>query len=212
MPIEYSATLNKKRIDLNYTFLNKQKNSRAALEDDFLYFKKPFKFTLDKLYSSDTKELTLDYEILSIKFKKQTILGKTYLIGAVDTYIENWQEYGQPFRIILKSKSDDNDSIDEDDEAILALAAQEQYFIKLYPVPFSDQITFQYHLNSAVDVKVELRNINGGSTITLAPFKHQEPGDYTYTVPVNSSLPQGLYVVRLQEGANLHTRLIVKSN
>ncbi len=74
--------------------------------------------------------MTLDYELLSIHFKKQIIGKHTYLTGKIDSYIKNWKEYGQPTSIVLKRLDNDIDL-----EMLNALVAQEDQFIKLYPNP-----------------------------------------------------------------------------
>lgn len=174
-----------------------------------LYFENPFHFTLDKLFSHDLKKTTLNYRLLSINFKKQVISNNTYLVANTDTYIDEWKEYGRPSRIVLKRKG----SYSTIDEAIIsALAAQEDQFIKLYPVPFNNQLTVQYQLELASTVYVELVSIIGGNPIVIKPNEMQQPGSYTYSVPVNTNLPDGLYVVRLTAGNQLYTRLITKEN
>ncbi|MDO5968372.1 hypothetical protein Q4Q35_00995 [Flavivirga aquimarina] len=210
LPIELSFKGSDKSMDVNYSILEQQDTIIASFQDDYLYFKTPFNFTLDKLYSSNPKELSLDYGVLSINLKKQVISNSIYLIGTVDTYIDNWMEYGQPTRIILKPKHEADNS--EDEALLLALAAQEDQFIKLYPVPFVNQLTVQYQLEMVANVYVELVSINGGNPIVVVPTTHQDPGNYTYAVPVNPSLPEGLYVVRLFAGNQLYTRLIIKDN
>lgn len=196
--------------DVTYTFLGEEKNIKAQLQGDFMYFTEPFIFTLDKLYTSYPNELSLDYEVFSIDFKKQDVSGNTYLIGSVDTYIKNWKEYGQPTRIILRPKGTESSS--EDDEVLLALASQEGQFIKLYPVPFVHQLTVQYELEIDATVYVELVSINGGNPIVIVPTTPQVAGEYTFPVAVDPGLRQGLYVVRIVAGNQEHTRLIIKSN
>lgn len=214
VPIELSFKGANEAINITYNFLGKKENTKASLQDDYMYFKTPFNFTLDKLYSSNPKELSLDYEVLSMNFKKQKLSNRTYLIGSVDTYIDNWKEYGQPTRIVLRSKNGTDSEIgdEENEEMLLALAAQEDHFIKLYPIPFREQLTVQYQLDTDADVYIELLGINGGDPIVVLPKKHQQAGDYTHTVPVNASLKQGYYVVRLTAGDQLYTRLIIKEN
>lgn len=210
LPIKLSFDSTGNSIKLNYVFLEQEENIIASFQDDFMYFQTPFSFTLDKLYTSYKNELTLDYEIFSIDFKKQTISDNTYLIGNVDTYITNWKEYGQPTRIILKPQG--SSANDENDEILLALAEQEDAFIKLYPVPFHDQLTVGYQLETKASVYIELISINGGNPIVILPTTPQEAGDYMCSIAVNPSIQEGLYVVRLIAGGQLYTRLIMKEN
>ena len=59
---------------------------------------------------------------------------------------------------------------------------------------------------------MELVSVNGGSPIIIKANEIQQPGDYMYTIIVNDNLPNGLYVVRLLAGNQVHTRLITKEN
>lgn len=210
LPLEISFKDLDGRLEVNNSLQDSQQNIPASFLDDYLYFDDPFRFTLDKLYSSDPKELALDYEVLSLHLKKQMISNRSYLIGAMDTYIENWKEYGQPTRIILRPKNGDYSG--NDDEMLMALAAQEDTFIKLYPVPFVDQLTIQYELEVGAQVYMELVSLNGTHTTVLVPAVYKAPGYYMHTVPVDPSLPEGLYAVRLIAGGQLYTRMIIKDN
>ena len=67
-------------------------------------------------------------------------------------------------------------------------------------------------MDAAENVYVELISLNGTNKIMILPTTQQQAGDYTYTIPVNPTLPEGLYVVRIIAGNQLHTRLIIKDN
>ncbi len=209
LPIEVSfGSENGQEATLNYLFLEENKKEIIALiEEDYLYFQTPFTFTLDKLYSSNPKELTLDYQVLSMHFKKQVIAEQPYLIGMIDTYIKNWKEYGQPTSIVLKRL---DNAIDLD--MLTVLAAQEDQFIKLYPVPIVNQLTVQYDLEVATNVHIELVSLYTNHSILIAPSSMQQAGEHTYTVPISGDIPSGMYVVRLTAGNQLYTRLITKEN
>ena len=209
VPINLSFTVNEDSFDVTSYFEEENLSLNAIWQDDNLYFKNPFNFTLDKLFSHTPEKLTLDYRLLSLKFKKQIISNHTYLLANADTYIDEWKEYGRPSRIILKQKGNTS-SLDED--LLAALAAQEEQFIKLYPVPFKNQLTVQYQLDVASTVYVELVSINGSNPIIIKPNELQQQGDYIYNISVNDNLPNGLYVVRLIAGNKVHTRLITKEN
>jgi len=209
VPIKLSFTLNEDSIDVASSFEEENVSMNAIWQDDNLYFKNPFNFTLDKLFSQNPQKLRLDYRLLSLNFKKQVISNHTYLLANADTYIGEWKEYGRPSRIVLKQKGNTS-NLDED--ILSALASQEDQFIKLYPVPFKNQLTVQYQLEVASTVYVELININGGNPIIIKPNEIQQPGDYIYTISVDNNLPDGLYVVRLLAGSKVYTRLITKEN
>ncbi len=175
--------------------------------DGTIYIENDVIFALDKLYSNDPNEETLDYTIFTLGLDKKEVKGEVYLTGLVDTFIASWAEYGEPMSLVLKSK-ENRTTIDE--EMLLALASQEDQFIKLYPVPFNDQLTVQYQLDIAANVSVELISLNGVNKTVILPSTQQQAGEYTYTIPVDLSLPNGLYVVRLMAGDQLYTRMIIK--
>ncbi len=208
LPIEMSFdSENDSLININYSFLKEEKRIAASKKQDYLYFKTPFNFRLNKLYSSNPRELTLDYELLSIHFKKQIIGNHTYLTGKIDSYIKNWKEYGQPTSIVLKRLDNDIDI-----EMLNALAAQEDQFIKLYPIPLKNQLTIQYELESDTNVQIELVGLYANRSIIIAPASLQKAGKHTYNVPISGNIPEGIYVVRLTAGNRLYTRLITKEN
>lgn len=197
-------------MEVTAAFLEQEKKATATFEEDYIYFHEPFVFTFDKLYSSNKHELTLDYDLLSIAVQKQRISGQSYLIGSVDTYITNWKEYGQPSRLILMPA--DTEYNEAHQEMLLALAQQEHEFIKLYPVPFTDQLTVQYELEVAAEVYIELNSLTGGDPIVILPPTQQQAGDHLQSARVSPGLKAGLYVVRLWAGDQYYTRLIIKEN
>lgn len=186
-----------------------EKNAIAQWQDGNLYIKNDLKFSLDRLYPDNPDELSLDYNVLTLSLQQKELLGKIYLTGSVDTFIESWTEYGQPMSLVLRRKGSE-DTLDV--EMLKALAAQDDQYIKLYPVPFNYSITVQYQLETSSTVYVELISLNGTNKIVIQPNIVQQAGEYTYTIPVDGSLPGGLYVVRLIAGDQLYTRMIIKDN
>ncbi|MEP1488830.1 MAG: T9SS type A sorting domain-containing protein [Algibacter sp.] len=187
---------------------DKKINSTAVWQDETLYFNNTNeKLKVDRLYSGHPKQLTVNYSLLSVSLQKYKDQGAGYIIGSLDSYIPSWSEYGRPMSIVLKPEG----STGIDDETLLALAEQDQ-FIKLYPVPFNQNFTVQYQLEKAENVYIELISLNGINKIVILPTTEQQQGDYTYSVPAASSLPEGLYVVRIMAGGQLYTRMIIKDN
>ena len=166
-------------------------------------------FSLTKIYPEHPNKLNLNYNLLSTSLQKFTFQDNNFLIGSLDSYIPEWTEYGAPLSLILVPEGEETFL---NEETLLALAAQEDQFIKLYPVPFKDKLTVQYQLDTASNVYVELISLNGTNKIVILPTKLQQAGDYIYTIPIASTLPQGLYVVRLKAGNQLYTRMIIKEN
>jgi hypothetical protein len=193
-----------------YTLIDGQeKSGTAQWQDGNLYVDSDLKFNLNRLYPDNPNELSLDYTVFTLGLQKKELMGSTYLTGTVDTFIESWTEYGQPISLVLRPKGFE----DNLDIALLeALAAQEDQFIKLYPVPFDNSLTVQYQLETPSEVFVELVGLHNAAHINILPKTVQQIGEYTYTIPVDSNLPEGYYVVRLTAGNQLYTRLILKNN
>ncbi|WP_303315439.1 T9SS type A sorting domain-containing protein [Flavivirga abyssicola] len=212
IPITITIDIDKESNEIQVScILEEQKiNTHAIWQDETLYFKNLSQTVrLSKLYPQHPTKLTLDYNLLATSLQKYTYQNSKYLIGYLDTYIPEWTEYGAPMSLVLKPEGSKNGL---NEEALLALAAQGDQFIKLYPVPFNEQLTIQYQLKVPSSVYVELISLNSTNKIVVLPSIRQQAGDYTYTIPVESSLPKGLYVVRLIAGEQLYTRMIIKDN
>ncbi len=204
-------TGNSNHINIQAIVAGQALQGTGQLQDGSIYVDSDMTFTLDKLYSGNPNELSLDHTLFTLGLEKKTWADHTYLTGFVDTYRASWKEYGKPMSMVLRPKTEAGEG-DIDVEILAALAAQEDQFIKLYPVPFNTQLTIQYQLETPDNVYVELVSLNGTNKVVILPTTQQQAGDYTYTIPVDSSLPVGLYVVRLLAGEQLYTRLIAKDN
>ncbi len=213
MPITITIEVDEETeiIQVNSQLENQELSSNAIWQDETLYLEDLTQIlTLNRLYPEQPNKLSLDYNLFSASLqKKYKYQAVNYLIGYLDTYIPEWTEYGKPMSLVLKPEGTER-SLDE--EAILALAAQEDQFIKLYPVPFNERLTVQYQLETDAQVYVELISLNGTNKIEILPITEQKAGNYTYSIPVDQGLPEGLYVVRIQAGDKLHTRMIIKDN
>lgn len=208
-PLALAFETENNNVQIAGTIANQHKEATAQFDNSTLYVDSDTSFTLKKLYSSTPHALTLDYTLFSMALEKTTFQNQDYLVGAMDTFILSWTEYGNPMRVVLKPK-DAQGSINMD--MIEALAAQKDQFIKLYPVPFYDSLTVQYQLETTSQVFVELYSLHGSDSITILPTTLQQAGDYTYTIPVSPGLAGGLYVVRLIAGNQTYTRMVIKDD
>ncbi|MGY5352464.1 T9SS type A sorting domain-containing protein [Wenyingzhuangia sp. IMCC45533] len=91
----------------------------------------------------------------------------------------------------------------------MALAEQKHEFIKLYPVPFENQLYINFELEQAETIQVKLTGINNGQTKIVEHGKQLQAGNQTYTVNA-SDLPNGMYVVKVITDSKVHTRIVVK--
>ncbi len=213
IPIDVTVEINPETeaINVKTELVDQQLSSTAIWQDETLYLEDVTQtVTLSRLYAEHPKQLDLDYNFLSLQLQKYKYQGVTYLVGVLDSYIPEWKEYGKPVNLVLKPEGVEGNELDE--EVILALAEQEDQFIKLYPIPFNEHLTIQYQLETSSNAYVELIDLHGTNKTIIQPTIWQESGDYTYSIPVNSSLPEGLYVIRLMAGDQLYTRMIIKEN
>lgn len=202
---------NANKINLQAKISDQQIKGNSELIDGNLYFKDQVVFTLNKLYSGHPKILTIDYTILSLELKEKTFQGRKFLTGYLDTYIQSRREYGQPMRIVLKKK-DLESSEDINDSLLSAFEDQENQFIKLYPIPFNENLTVQYELDSSSSVEIELLSLSSGQGKIILPRQQQAKGKHTHTLSIDTKLREGLYVVRLHTNDKIYTRMIIKDN
>ncbi|NJB82057.1 T9SS type A sorting domain-containing protein [Wenyingzhuangia aestuarii] len=187
---------------------NQQKFSNYVLFEDNNLFVDNFKFTLKKQYTHNLRVPNLNYHVLGMDLNKQTYNNISYLLANLDTYIEDWQETAPPMSIVLRPKTTKAISKDEE-EKLVALAQQKEEFIKLYPVPFENQLHITFELEKKETVQVKLTGVNNAQTIVLEPGKILQKGNQTYTANT-SYLPSGLYVIKVITDDRVYTRIIIK--
>ncbi len=184
--------------------------TKAVWQDQMLYFEDPEKtFRLKRLYPESPNRLYLNYNILSLNLKEYNYNGLNHLIGQVDTYIPEWAEYGKPMSIVLAPKGNGKYL---EEQFLLELAKQDEHFIKLYPVPFKDKLTVHYQIENKANVSAELVSLDGLRKLNILSDRLQLADSYTHTVTVNSSLPKGIYVVKVKVNGKLYTRLVIKED
>lgn len=177
----------------------------ALLKDNTL-FVTDFNFKLDQLYPHDFKNDQLNYEVLGMNLSRKSHNNIPYLLVDVDSYIDYWREPGTPISLVLRPK---NNTVSVQDEALLvALAAQKTEFIKVYPVPFNEQLYVAFELNKPAKIQVALTSVTTGQTQIVAATS-LEAGTQSFTANTGN-LPKGFYVVQIQENEKTHTRTIIK--
>lgn len=179
----------------------------VVLFDNNNLFLEGFNFKLDQLYSHSFKTYQLDFSILGMDISKKTYNGTTYLLADVDSFIGVWKEPGTPISLVLRPKTDTKIDKQEDD-VLLALASQKEELIKLYPVPFKEQLYIGFDLENQAQIKITLTSIATAQTMQIATA-NVEAGLQSYSVDT-SNLPDGYYVVKVQENEKTHTRIVIK--
>lgn len=206
LPIEMSfSKSNKGDIKAKINFDGKTFEDTAFLKDNTLIVS-GFKFNLEQLYPHDFRDIKLSYDVLGMNLSQKNYNNIPYLLMDVDSYIDYWREPGTPITLIMRPK---NSTITQQDEAImLALASQKTEFIKVYPVPFNDQLYTAFDLKEPAQVLLTLTSVTTAQTQTIKAA-NLDAGNHSFTVDT-SNLPKGFYIVQVKENDKLHTRTIVK--
>lgn len=177
--------------------------------DNELYFDN---LTVTLPHTSFRKDIPtkVPYELLSSELNLKAFNGKQFLVGTMDSYITAWSESGAPLRFVLEKKASfTNTDTTLSDEALAALAQQNNRFIKLYPNPFSKDLIVSYKLETTGTVSVKLSDLNGNFSKVLEASKSQAKGEYRYYVN-GSSLQKGLYIVTVMVNGVKKTRIVIK--
>ena len=138
---------------------------------------------------------------------QKTYNNISYLLADVDAVINTWKEPAPPISLVLRPKNDTVISTEED-AVLLALAAQKTEFIKVYPVPFGEQLYIGFELANPAQVQVTLTSVSTANSVQVATTSLQA-GMQSYSVNT-ATFPKGYYVIRVQENEKLHTRIVIK--
>ncbi|WP_281235321.1 T9SS type A sorting domain-containing protein [Flavobacterium gelatinilyticum] len=206
LPLEIVFSKNKRGdLSTRIHFENKTFENTALLKNNTLIVS-GFTFKLDQLYPHDFKNDRLTYEVLGMNISSKIYNNTPYLLIDVDSYIDYWREPGTPITLVLRPK---NDAVSAEDEALfLALAAQKTEFIKVFPVPFNEQLYVAFDLKEPAKVQLQLISVTTGQTQKVAAAS-LEAGNQSFTVDT-ANLPKGFYVVQVHENDKLHSRTIIK--
>lgn len=186
-----------------------------VLQDDVLLLDNAVYFDnsnviLPHVVYSESLPKELNHNLLSADIQLKQLGGNTYLTATVDSYIKQWNESGEPTRVVLKKKAGFTNSDEElSDDALKALSEQEESFIKLYPNPFVNDLIVAYTLTEKANVQVQITDLNGTNTNVLEVGQSQEKGEHRYFFNA-SSLKKGAYIVAVTVDGKRNTRLIVK--
>lgn len=188
--------------------INKTSTEQTALlNDNALYFEKQY-MTFELPYSENPNSNFVTWQLLSSQMEFKTINKKTYLTGSLQTFSEEYKESGPPMQLILRQTEGDEELTKEE---ILALSAQKEHFITVYPNPFESDVLIEYELETDADVNVNVYDLSGNAAgITLEPGAVQTQGKHKYTLN-GSSLRPGMYIVRVGVGGVMHSRILIKN-
>ena len=208
LPISIAFEKDNDSIEISLRYNDNFYTTKAIWQDENLFFQEDIILELEEFYGLEEDAL-LDYNLFSIRFTKKEVLGQSYMVGYIDSFIEKRTEYGEPLSLLLLPENL-NTNISE--EMLLALASQEDQFIKLYPVPFKNNLSVQYTLDKADYVQVELYSIDNGTKLIISPTALEEKGTHLHSITVNQSVPDGLYIVKAIVGSEIYTRTVIKEN
>lgn len=187
------------------TFEGKTIEDLALFENNNLFLE-GFQFKLAQLYPQRFDSPTLEYNVLGMDMSLKTVDNIPFLLADVDANITTWNEPAPPISFVLRSKKEV--FTPEDDALFLSLASQKAEFIKVYPMPFQGQLYIAFELENPAQVQVTLTSVATARTVQVATTSLQA-GLESYTVNT-SDLPNGYYVIRVQENEKLHTRVVIK--
>lgn len=211
LPLTLSLVYDAETETTNYTltFNGKEHTGIAINEEDALFFE-DLKINLKRLYFNAQEEQYLDYSILSGNFVSKVYKNKTYLTASLDSYVEAMKEPGSRFALVLTKEQDETENGKEiSKETALALAEQQDSFIKLYPNPFETDLYIAYTLEKSGFVQVEVSDLHGTQRHVVEQGKTQNSGNYTYYFN-GISLLKGMNVITIFVDGKKHTKLIVK--
>lgn len=207
LPIDITFTKNELGdLQTKIIFEGKTFEDLVLFENNNLFLQ-GFKFNLEQLYNHSFQDFKLDYTVMGMDLSQKTYNNISYLLADVDSFIETWKEPAPPISLVLRPKTDTTITTEED-EILLALATQQNEFIKVYPVPFQEQLYIGFELANPAQVQVTLTSVTTAQTVQVATTNLQA-GMQSYSVNT-ASLPKGYYVIRVQENEKLHTRIVIK--
>ncbi|WP_408040298.1 tetratricopeptide repeat protein, partial [Tenacibaculum amylolyticum] len=149
--------------------------------DNTLFFENDANLVLSHESFNKIIPTHLDYSLLSCDLKTKEYKGLTYLVGTIENYVKDWNETGMPLRFILRKKETfNNTDVELTDDILLALAEQENSFIKLYPNPFHNDLVISYSLDEQAYIHVQVLDLQGNTKAVLENNKLQAKGDYRY--------------------------------
>ncbi|WP_408040668.1 tetratricopeptide repeat protein, partial [Tenacibaculum amylolyticum] len=149
--------------------------------DNTLFFENDANLVLSHESFNKIIPTHLDYSLLSCDLKTKEYKGLTYLVGTIENYVKDWNETGMPLRFILRKKETfNNTDVELTDDILLALAEQENSFIKLYPNPFHNDLVISYSLDKQAYIHVQILDLQGNTKAVLENNKLQAKGDYRY--------------------------------
>ncbi len=91
-----------------------------------------------------------------------------------------------------------------------AFKNQEKDVIKVYPNPFEDDVWIRYVLNSDSRVRLSIQDYYGRTAALLLSDETQKKGEQTMSFGQLSSLPSGLFVIRLEINDTDYTKIVIK--
>lgn len=211
-PASFEFSTDEDTSGVNYkATINGQEHSEMAIVlDESIYFQN-FNISLPRLYKDNPNVNELEYSILNADFQIKTIDQIRFLVGYIDTKINNWGEPGPPMLLVLANNMVlTENGIEITREVLEALLAQQgDNFINLYPNPFKNDLLVQYELVEDSKTSVEIYSLDGMFSDVISGESPQKAGKQLFQYN-GSNLHAGLYVIRVTAEGVVHTKLIIK--
>jgi hypothetical protein len=160
---------------------------------------------LKNRYTDNPYELSLDYRIASFQYNFTKNEESQALSGTLETNIENWLEPGPPSKLVLH-----REGTTLSQEVRDALNAQQEYFIKVYPNPFEQDLLLYYTLQEDAQVLAHLFDYYSPQIPLRTLEKKQKKGERQISFDGLNSLKKGLYIVQMVVNGAQHSRIVIK--
>lgn len=196
-------------VECSWIMNNEKNNSKVLMQGEVMYFEQ-LNVDLPRVSFDIEQRLDLNYQMLSAAFSFKTHNEVLYAVAIIESFVADWQEPGAPMRLVLKRAPDSIQKEPElSEEVMLALAFQEQSFIKVYPNPFSQQLLVAYELDSTADVEVSITSFDGQFSQRISNTQSQNEGTQ-YCSFSGADLENGTYVIRVSVNGDSYSKLIQK--
>lgn len=198
-------------IDKQTVFMTLSKNQtyyEVSLDADYthtfgeIYFDKTdayFEHVVLKV--KDSFDNYVDKSFNSMKVKVETNDNGTYLIGKVESFVEDHQEPGAPAMLILKLKSTATEKVFDQ--------KFEDINFTVFPNPFNNTLNLKFNLPVSQLISINLYDLNGKLVKTFIDQQVLAPGEHFYTF--NEELSQGIYLLDFCFDKEHHIQRIINN-
>lgn len=164
----------------------------AQIQDDAIVFKDSKIDRTEHFYKGGLNT----YEFKNAQLQLLKTEESQFLIGNIQLYNIKQRENEKPMYLILEKKQDKAVKIQETISAVT-----------IYPNPFTSSFELRFDLATTTNVTASVHSISG-QTLYTTQWQHLEQGIQTKNISLNA--PSGYYVLRLNNGQEVKTTILIK--